>query len=122
MWTDMNALLEFAFHVICVYCTVVEKMLFRALYFVLILQIGNRVHAVVASRTRSFKEKPSSPVPFAGPDASAPPDLDGAEQPATSFAELRRRAELANKKAEAEAEAAAARRRRRARIGHVYLS
>ena len=28
----MNVLLEFAFHVICVYCTVVEKVLFRALY------------------------------------------------------------------------------------------
>ena len=57
---------------------------------------------------RCKRQKPSSPVPFAGPDASAPPDLDGAEQPATSFAELRRRAELANKKAEAAAEAAAA--------------
>ena len=43
----MNALLEFAFHVLRVYCTIVEKMLFRAWYFVLVLQIGNRVHAVV---------------------------------------------------------------------------
>ena len=43
----------------------------------------------------------ASPVPFAGPD------LDGAEEPAKAFAELRRRAEMATKEA-AEAVAAAA--------------
>jgi len=53
---------------------------------------------------RCKRLRADSPVPFAGPDASAPPDLE----PATSFAELRRRAELANKKVAAEAEAAAA--------------